>query len=99
MLSESPSHVLGSDGTTLNQRKVHGSRLGGLTDGVEPVADGSAKSLIAQLDKTFVAIRRVGEDLHLPNYRKIGWQLVGTVMSDQAATQKAFNRMVQVKID
>ena len=46
VLAGSKCNVLGSDGTTLNQHKIQGTRLGGLTLGVEPVADGSAKSLI-----------------------------------------------------
>lgn len=97
VLAQSTSQVLGSDGTTLNQKKVQGSRLGDLTVGVEPVADGSAKSLIAQLDTAFTAIRKIGQELEIPGHENIGWHLVTTVMSDQASSQKAFNRMVEEK--
>ena len=92
------SNVLGSDGTTLNQKKVQGTRMGGLTLGVDPVADGSATSLISQLDKTFTTMRNVGAELNLPEYRKIGWQLVRTVMSDQDSTQKVFTEWFRKKL-
>ena len=90
VLASSEMNVLGSDGTTLNQRKVQGTRLGGLTLGVEPVADGSAKSLIAQLDHTLATIHSVGAELDL---QRIGWNLVTTIMRDQASLQKAFNSL------
>ena len=96
VLAASRSNVLGSDGTTLNQRKVQGTRL---TLGVEPVADGSAKSLEEQLDKTLTTIRDVGSELEIPDYKNIGWGLITTIMSDQASSQKAFNRMIKDKIE
>ena len=56
ILATTTSNVLGSDGTTLNQHKVQCTRLGGLTLGIEKVADGSAKSIVTQLEKTLARI-------------------------------------------
>lgn len=53
--------------------------LGLLTLGVEAVANGSAMSLVAQLDKTIATIREVGSELELPDHRKIRWNLVTTI--------------------
>lgn len=66
--------------------------------GVEPVADGSAKSLITQLDKTLTTIREVGSELQVADHNRIGWNLI-TTMSDQASSQKAFNRTVREKME
>ena len=99
ILASSTVNVLSSDGTTLNQRKVQGTRLGGLTLGVEPVADGSAKSLITQLDKTLTTIREVGSEIEVADHNRIGWNLITTIMSDQASSQKAFNRMAREKME
>ena len=58
--------------------------------GVEPVADGSAKLLVTQLDKTLTTICQVSSELQVA---RIGWNLITAVMSDQASSQKAKAKM------
>lgn len=67
--------------------------------GVEAVADGTAESIIEGLDYTPTKIRKVGQELGIPNVDKVGWALIRFSMSDVAATQRAFNRLLQDKID
>ncbi len=88
---------LNSDGTTFNQKKVQGFLINGLTLGVSDVSDGSAQAVIDSLD--WLVIREVGKKLGIRGADGIGWRLVSSVMSDQASTQKAFNRLVKERAD
>ncbi len=40
-------------------------------------------------------IREVGKELGIKGAEAIGWRLIGSLMSDQASTQKAFNRLIK----
>ena len=44
-------------------------------------------------------MREVGSELQVPNHNTLGWNLITTIMSDQASSQKAFNRMVKEKME
>ena len=91
VLSESDSYHVNSDGTTLNQKKVQGFLVNGMTLGITDVSDGSAKAAVDSLDLQFKVIREVGKELGIKGSEDIGWRLIDSVMSDQASTQKSFN--------
>ena len=88
-----------SDGTTLNQKKVQGYLLGGVTIGVTDVADGTALTAVEELDRLLHSIKEVGQELGLSNAEKVGWSLIQSLMSDQASTQKAFNTLVKERVE
>ena len=48
-------------GTTLNQKKVQGFLVNGMTLGITDVSDGSAKAAVDSLDLQFKVIREVGK--------------------------------------
>jgi len=99
ILSEAENYHVNSDGTTFNQKKVQGFLINGLTLGVTDVSDGTAQAAIDSLDWQFKVIREVGKDLGIKGADTIGWRLIHSVMSDQASTQKAFNRLVKERAD
>ena len=99
ILSQTENYHVNSDGTTYNQKKVQGFLINGLTLGVADVCDGTAQAAIDSLDWQFKVIREVGKDLGLEGADTIGWRLIHSVMSDQASTQKAFNRLVKERAD
>lgn len=99
VLSCTDDYHVQSDGTTLNQQKVQGFLINGLTLGVTDVSDGSAQAAIESLDWQLKVIRNVGEELGIVGAETIGWRLVNSVMSDQASTQKAFNRLANEKAE
>ncbi len=85
--------------TTLNQNKVQGYLVNGVTIGVSQVADGMALTAVEELDRLLKTIREVGQELGISHVDKIGWSLVQSLMSDQASTQKAFNSLVEEKVE
>ncbi len=40
-----------------------------------------------------------GKELGIKGAEAIGWRLIGSLMSDQASTQKAFNRLVKERAE
>ena len=99
ILSQTENYHVNSDGTTYNQKKVQGFLINGLTLGVADVSDGTAQAAIDSLDWQFKIIREVGKDLGIEGADTIGWRLIHSIMSDQASTQKAFNRLVKDRAD
>ncbi len=81
--------------TTLNQKKVQGYLINGVTIGVTEVADGTSLTAVDELERLLKTIREVGEELGIRDIHKVGWSLVQSLMSDQASTQKAFNSLVE----
>ena len=72
--------------------------VSGLVLGVQEVSDGSAKTAVDELQRVLEKIRQVAQELGIENSDKIGWHLVESLMSDQASTQKSFNKLVREKI-
>ena len=99
IFSQTENYHVNSDGTTYNQKKVQGFLINGLTLGVADVCDGTAQAAIDSLDWQFKVIREVGKDLGIEGADTIAWRLIHSVMSDQASTQKAFNRLVKERAD
>lgn len=97
-LAKTTTYHLNSDGTTLNQKKVEGMLVNGIVLGVSDVVDGSAKSAVEELDVVLRSIRERAQVLQLPGAESIGWSLVQSSMSDQASTQKFFNKLVEEKV-
>ena len=64
-----------------------------------PKSSLASKMHSCELDWQFKVIREVGKDLGLEGADTIGWRLIHSVMSDQASTQKAFNRLVKERAD
>lgn len=94
-LSQMDTYHVQSDGTTLNQKKVQGYLVNGVTIGVTDVADGTSLTAVEELDRLFRSIREVGRELGISDVEKVGWSRVQSLMSDQASTQKAFNALVE----
>ena len=99
LISSADQYHLNSDRTTLNQKKVQRLLMNGIVLGVNDVVDGSAKAAVDELGRALQHIREIGLQLDLPGAEKIGWALIETSMSDQASTQKVFNRLVQEKAE
>lgn len=78
------NYHLQSDGTTLNQKKVQGFLINGLTLGITDVSDGSAQVAIDSLEWQLRVIMEVGKELKIMGAEGIGWRLVSSVMSDQS---------------
>ena len=98
-LAEAKTIHLNTDGTTFNQTKVQSTILNGIVTGVHEVSDGSAKATFDEIDLVVTKLRKVATELKMEGAASIGWGLVSSVMSDKAATQRAFNRLVQEKKD
>ena len=98
LLAETSTYHLNSDGTTLNQKKVEGMLVNGIVLGVNDVVDGSAKSAVEELEVVLSNIRDTAQVLEVPGAQSIGWSLVQSSMSDQASTQKLFNKLVEEKV-
>ena len=98
-LSQIHSYHVNSDGTTLNQKKVQGYLVNGVTIGVTEVADGTSLTAVDELDRLLASIREVGQELGISHVDKIGWSLIQSLMSDQASTQKTFNSLVKERAE
>ena len=72
---------------------MQGFLINGLTLVVADASDGTAEAAIDSRDWQFKVMREVGKDLGIDGADTIGWTLINSVMSDQASTQKAFNRL------
>ena len=88
------SYHVNSDGTMLNQKKVQGYLVNGVTIGVTEVVDGKSLTAVEEVERLLASIREVGKELGISGVEKVGWSLINSLMSDQASTQKAFNTLV-----
>ena len=95
-LAETGTLSLNSDGTTLNQRKLGAAILSGTTLSVNDLPDGSAKTIIEDIDTELAKLRNTAQKLKLPNADSINWTLVSSSSSDSAATQKKLNSLIEL---
>ena len=86
---------LNTDGTTLNQRKLNAYLGNGMVLGVEEVVDGSASASLEELSRILLKIKEVGIALQIDGAEAIDTNLIKSVMSDQASSQKKFNNLLQ----
>ena len=74
---------------------MQGTLLNGIVTGVQAVADGSEKATFQEIDVVLTKLQKVAIEQGIEGASSIGWGLVTSVMSDKAASQRAFNRLVQ----
>ena len=86
---------MNSDGTTLNIRKLIGSSINGIVLGVQEVSDGTAETMLTELDKQLKHLRDMAAKLQIPHAQNINWTLIVSSTSDGAATQTKFNKRLQ----
>ena len=93
-LSSSGNGHINSDGTTLNMRKLIGSSVNGIVLGVQEVSDGTAETMLNELDKQLSKLRETATELNIPNANAINWTLIVSSTSDGASTQTKFNKLL-----
>lgn len=93
-ISEGKELYLNSDGTTKNQCKINGIAINGKVFSLNEVPDGSAESIIDDIDKELEKLRRIAHKLGLNNANHINWTLIKSSTSDGASAQKKFNRLI-----
>ena len=87
-LSQGKELYLNSDGTTKTQRKINGIPISGKVFSLNEVPDGSAESIINDIDQEFEKLRRIAHKLGLNNANSINWTLIKSSTSDSASSQK-----------
>lgn len=63
--------------------------------GVQEVSDGTAETMLKELDRQLTHLRKMATELQIPNANNINWTLIVSSTSDGAATQKKINRLLQ----
>ena len=95
LLAQAPLAHLNTDGTTLQQKKINGIAVNGVTIGVSEVTDGSAKSIVNHVESELIQLRETAIALDIPGANSINWSKFVSSTSDGASTQKCFNRLVE----
>jgi len=62
---------------------------------VNEVPNGTAESIINNIDKEFERLRNIAIKLGISNANDINWTLVRSSTSDGASTQKKFNSLIE----
>ena len=87
---------INSDGTTKQQRKINSAAINGIVISVNEVPDGTAESIINDIDLELEKLRNVAKDLGLPNHTSINWSIFASATSDSASTQAKFNKLIEM---
>ena len=85
-----------SDGTTKQQRKINSAAINGIVISVNEVPDGTAESIINDIDMELEKLRNAARDLGLPNHMSINWSIFASATSDSASTQAKFNKLIEM---
>ena len=93
-ISKGKELYLNSDGTTKNQRKINGIAINGKVFSLNEVPDGSAESIVDDIDHKFEKLRRIAHKLGLNNANCINWTSIKSSTSDSASSQKKFNHLI-----
>ena len=88
LLSEADNLYLNSDGTTKNQHKLNAIPFNGVVLSISEVPDGTADSIIGDIDRQLKKLRCFAEELGIPNNKKLNWSMICASTSDSASTQK-----------
>ena len=87
-VTESQALNLNTDGTTKNQKKIDGVAVNGMVLSLNEVPDGTADSVIDDIEKELGKLREIACLLQLRNPEKINWTLFVSSTSDSAASQE-----------
>ena len=90
---------LNSDGTAKQQRKLNGLAVNGLVLSVNEVPDGTAMTVIQDIEKELTKLRQAAHQLNVPNADAINWTLFASSTSDSAASQKKLNQLLQERME
>ena len=71
--------------------------MNGLVLSLNEVPDGTAESIIDDIDRQLESLRCTATELGLPNASSINWTLISSSTSDGAATQKKFNHLLALR--
>ena len=82
-----PFH-LNSDGTKKNQHKINGIAVNGLLLSVNEVSDGSAQTILEDVEKELEKLRNTAHQLNIPNADSVNWTLFSSSSADSASTKK-----------
>ena len=93
--STSTGLSLNSDGTTLHQKKLGATVIAGTLVSLNELPDGSAETIIDDMDSELKKLRDVAKLLKLPNADAINWTLLSSSTSDSASTQKTNKLIVE----
>ena len=86
---------LNTDGTTKDLKKVFGVGINDMVISVNELPDGTATTAIADVTRELEKLRRIANDLKIPNANSINWIIFTATSSDSAASQRKFNRLIE----
>ena len=95
LLSEADNLYLNSDGTTKNQHKLNAIAFNGVVLSISEVPDGTADSIIGDIDRQLKKLRCFAVELGIPNNKMLNWSMICASTSDSASTQKRLNDLIQ----
>ena len=99
LLSEADTLYLNSDGTTKDQHKLNAIAFNGVVLSISEVPDGTADSIIGDIDRQLQKLRCFAEELGIPNNKMLNWSMICASTSDSASTQKRLNDLIQQRKD
>ena len=62
---------------------------------VQEVSDGTADTMLKELDRQLAHLRKMANEVKIPNANNINWTLIVSSTSDGASTQSKFNKLLQ----
>ena len=78
--------------------KLIGSSINGTVLGIQEVSDGTADTMIAELDRQLTKLRETAMELNIHNANSINWTLMASSTSDGAATQTKFTKLLGLRL-
>ena len=87
---------LNTDGTTLQQNKINGIAVNGVTIGVSEVTDWSAKSIVNHVKSELIQLRETAIALDIHGAKSINWSKFVSSTSDGASTQKCSTGLLKL---
>ena len=87
---------INTDGTTKQQRKINSAAVNGIVISVNEVPDGTAESIVNDINSELEKLRNAAKDLGLPNHMSINWNMFASATSDSASTQAKFNKLIEM---
>lgn len=87
---------INTDGTTKQQRKINSAAINGIVISVNEVPDGTAESIISDINSELEKLRNAAKGLGFPNHISINWSIFASATSDSASTQAKFNKLIEM---